>query len=160
MCSSESSERMEPSLWNFKGFEYRMKAAPQHIGLSEGPAYRVSEDQTCLSVRDEVSEHRHEPGEDAVLIETLGQVGGSSIRDALGPMPVENSLYPAEVLQREPGVPYFGYVRDPIAFKLHHVDVIGSDSPTGWRNRPALSSMGPIKYAIRSDVVSGDVRRE
>lgn len=36
MCSSESSERMEPSLWNFKGFEYRMKAAPQHIGLSEG----------------------------------------------------------------------------------------------------------------------------
>src|SRR5262249_41459425 len=73
---------------------------------------------------------------------------------------VENSLCPAEVFQCQTGVPYFGHVRDLVTLKLHHVDVIRGDSPPGRRNWPALAGMGPIKYAIRADAVSGDVRRE
>lgn len=71
-----------------------------------------------------------------------------------------NLLRPAEVLQRQSDVPYFGHVRDLVTFELHHVDVIRSRSPAGWRNRPALAGMGPIKFAISSDVISGDVRGE
>src|SRR5215469_2240548 len=75
-------------------------------------------------------------------------------------MSVENLLSPAEVLQRQTGVPYFGHVRDLVTFELHHVDVIRSDSPPSWRNRPALAGMGPRKYSRNRDSFSGDVCRE
>jgi hypothetical protein len=70
------------------------------------------------------------------------------------------TLHPAEVLQRQTGVPDLSHVDDLVVFKLHYIDVIGADAPSSWWDRPALSCVGTMKHSVSRNVVSHRIRCE
>ena len=71
-----------------------------------------------------------------------------------------SELCPAEVLERQTRVPYFGHVGNLVAVELHYVDVIRADLSTRGRNRPTLPGMRSIENSVGGDVVPRAVRRE
>src|SRR5205809_893317 len=61
---------------------------------------------------------------------------------------------PAELLQGHAGIPDFCHVADPVAGKLHDVDIVGVNLLAGRRDRSALAGMGSEEDGERRHVLA------